>query len=127
MDLIFSTATTELYEEGLAVFERWRAEFPLDFLLESVYDPVIIYNGDTPVGLFEVSYDYFEEMKWIQSLWIHPNYRLRGYGSAAITHIVRTCNYPQLKLFAANHSAPFYEKHGFRNTFGSYYVKDTAH
>lgn len=127
MDLNFSTANTELYEEGLRVFEQWRAEFPKDFLLESVFDPVIVLDGGIPVGLFEVSYDYFEEIKWIQSLWIHPNHRLNGYGSATITHIVRTCNYPKIKLFAANHSAPFYEKHGFHNTFGSYYVKDAAH
>lgn len=124
MDLNFSTACLDLYEDGCAVFKGWLEQFPKDPILQGVYDPVVAYDGHTPVGLFEVTYDYFEEVKWVQTIWIHPEFRTRGFGSMVLGYLVETCNYPTIKLFAANHSAPFYEKHGFKNTHGSYYERE---
>lgn len=123
MDLVFSSACSEMFEDGQTVVARWLQQFPKDNVLEGIYDPVVAYDNNTPVGVFEVYYDYFEEIKWIQTLWVHPDHRHKGYGAAILDYLVETCNFKKLKLFAGNYSGPFYAKHGFENTLGSYYER----
>ena len=123
MDLIFSTATSDLFEYGEEVVKRWQIQFPRDFILNCLEHPVVAFDDKEPVGLFEVSIDYYEGTMWIDALWVHPDHRLSGYGSAILDYIVATCQYSKVKLFAANHSQPFYEKHRFANSNGKYYER----
>jgi len=127
MDLTFSTADTDTFKFGESVVAKWQVQFRKDFILEVLEHPVVAFDGQRPVGLFEVTYDYFEDVMWLDALWVHPSDRHKGYGSAIVNYLLETCLYSKIKLFAANHSAPFYEKHGFNRTLGSYYVKDLAH
>lgn len=123
MDLIFSTATTDLFEYGEEVVKRWQSLFSKDFILSCLEHPVVAFDDHTPVGLFEVSMDYLENTMWVDALWIDPDHRLKGYGSAIMDYLVDTCQYQRIKLFAANHSQPFYERKGFANTHGKYYER----
>jgi GNAT superfamily N-acetyltransferase len=123
MDLIFSTATSDLFEYGEEVVCRWQTKYPRDFLLNCLDHPVVAFDGKDPVGLFEVSIDYLEDIMWIDCLWVSPEFRLKGYGSSIMDYLVDTCQYSRIKLFAANHSEPFYEQKGFTNTYGKYYER----
>ena len=123
MDLIFSTASSELFECGEEIVEKWQTDFPRDFILNCLDHPVVALDGTEPVGLFEVSFDYLEGTMWIDALWVHPDHRLKGYGTAIMDYLVDTCQYQRIKLFAANQSQPFYEQRGFTNTHGKYYER----
>ena len=124
MDLTFSTSDTETFKSGEDAVAGWKSQYPKDFLLECLDHPVVAFDGNHPVGLFECTIDYFEDVMWLDALWIHPDHRLKGYGTAILSYLVETCQYSRIKLFAANHSDPFYEAHGFSNTLGKYYEKE---
>ena len=124
MDLTFSSANTELFREGEWTVQKWQEMFPKDFILNCLEHPVIAFDGKLPVGLFEVSHDYFENVCWLDALWVCPEKRHNGHGSKILAYLVDTCQYDRIKLFAANHSAPYYEKHGFKNTIGNYFEKE---
>jgi GNAT superfamily N-acetyltransferase len=123
MDLIFSTATTDLFEYGEDTVRRWQTRYPNDFILNCLDHPTVAFEGHTPVGLFEVSFDYFEDTMWLDALWVDPEHRLKGHGSSILDYLVGTCQYSRIKLFAANHSQPFYEQKGFVNSHGKYYER----
>jgi N-acetylglutamate synthase-like GNAT family acetyltransferase len=61
---------------------------------------------------------------WIDALWVHPEHRHKGYGSAILDYLVDTCQYSRIKLFAANYSEQFYEQHNFERTLGRYYTRE---
>ena len=122
MDLIFSTATSDLFECGEEVVRKWKSTFPKDFILDCLDHPVVAFDNHTPVGLFEVSFNYFEDTMWIDALWVDPEHRLKGYGSSILDYLVGTCQYSRIKLFAANHSHPFYHRSGFVKETGNYLV-----
>lgn len=123
MDLIFSTASTELFTFGEEEVDKWRTQYPRDFLLECLDRPVVAFCGANAVGLFETSHNYLEDSLWLDSLWIHPTHRHKGYGTAILDYLVDTCQFGKIKLFSANYSDPFYEERGFINTHGKYYER----
>lgn len=123
MDLTFSISDTQTFKRGEEQIGIWQNQFPRDFILSCLEHPVVAIHDETAVGLFECSFDYLENVMWLDSLWVHPEHRHKGYGSAILDYLVETCQYGRIKLFSANHSEPFYEKHGFKNTIGRYYEK----
>jgi len=123
MELIFSTANTELFEIGEEAIEKWKQENPKDEILMALDHPVVAFSGATPVGLFEVSVDYFASVMWLDSLWVDPDLRLRGHGTEMFKYIIKTCQYQTLKLYSANHSNSFYLRNGMKHSVGNYYEK----
>jgi len=124
MELIFSTASTELFKVGESSIERWRELYQDDEIVQGLDHPVVAFNGTDPVGLFEVTIDYYESIMWLDLLWVAPDSRLSGVGSSILHYLTETCQYKKIKLYAANHSAPFYQKHGFKCSVGNYYERD---
>ena len=121
MDLIFSTANVDLFKIGNLAIDTWKKEFPTDEILSVLDHPVVAFDGDQQVGLFEVSVDYCGSILWIDSLWVHPSKRNQSLGSGIMNYITETCQYNLIKLYAANNSDPFYLKHGFICSVGNYY------
>lgn len=123
MDLIFSTANTDLFKIGCSVVDQWKRDFADDKIISVLDHPVVAFDGTDQVGLFEVSLDYCSSIMWIDSLWIHPSKRREGFGSGIMNYLTDTCQYKLIKLYAANNSDPFYLKHGFTCSVGNYYER----
>lgn len=124
MDLTFSTSDTETFLFGEEIVSNWKSLYRRDPILECLDHPVVAFDGELPVGLFEVSYDYFEDVMWLDSLWVHPEKRHQKYGTAILEYLVDTCQYSKIKLYAANHSGPFYAKNNFKATHGRYFQRE---
>jgi len=124
MELTFSTASTSLYEIGVFEIGCWKTSHPGDVVLQALDHPVVAFDSEAnPVGLFEVTIDYFGSVMWIDSLWVRPENRLEGVGSSILNYLIKTCQCGKIKLYAANNPSKFYQKNGFFNSVGNYYER----
>ncbi len=80
------------------------------------------YEGKNMIGMVSLKEncheDYKELTPWLGSLFVHPYFRRKGYGSALIQHIhakAKEMGFHHLHLFTSDKTS-LYEKNGWKKT-----------
>ena len=114
LDLLGKSAATVLHSHQ-SEFEK--GEHWYEYLIGAVAEGAKIYGITVPVGFVRMYAGFIEVFEWedgvaLESLYLLPQYRKRGYGTTVVKYLEDACD-DRLTIWAGRVTAPFYERLGY--------------